>query len=205
MIQKAYSMIRRVLRRIFWLINPSFNYLGIALVVFFSPLYSNIEAGQIKDTPANARPFDLRACLELKITYTPVVHLGDAINFTLTLQNVCRHTIQFSLGGEPPHDVIVTTHTRVQIWRWLEKLTKSTDERFVTVILPTLEIVELEANATRQFIVEWNLLDVHGKPVRADEYLVQGTILHIGEVQMKDDKEEIIVLKTKPRLLTISP
>ncbi len=124
-------------------------------------------AQQSPETPA-VEPLPI--LFELRLDVPAEARLGGTLPLKLRLKNRIGLPITLPLGGDPPHDFVVTNAEGSEVWRW-------TFGKVVTLLLVLKplaggEEIELEG--------QWSLANNEGEPVPPGTYSVRGTV-HAGD------------------------
>lgn len=91
---------------------------------------------------------------------------GDTVSMKLKLRSTRHETVQFSMGGRPAHDFVVTTSDGEEVWNW----------QCAKIILFPLDRRILEPGEELEFTGEWEQVDNRGKPVPPGTYLIRGVL-----------------------------
>ena len=107
----------------------------------------------------------LRA-IEYSLDMADQASYGEAVGMTLTLRNVSDEPVNFSTGGRPPHDFVISTAEGEQVWHW----------KCGKIIQQPLDSQTLEPGEELEFTGEWEQVDNRGEPVPPGAYLVRGVL-----------------------------
>ena len=91
---------------------------------------------------------------------------GDTVSMKLKLRNTRHEPVQFSMGGRPAHDFVITTADGEEVWNW----------QCAKIILFPLDRKILEPGEELEFTGEWEQVDNRGKPVPPGTYLIRGVL-----------------------------
>ena len=94
------------------------------------------------------------------------VPYGEAVQLKLTLRNVSDEPVNFSTGGNPPHDFIISTPEGEQVWHW----------KCGKIIQQPLDGQTLQPGEEMGFTGEWEQVDNRGEPVPPGSYLVRSVL-----------------------------
>jgi hypothetical protein len=104
--------------------------------------------------------------LALRLAAPDEARSGEVIRFRLTVRNARRGTIDQPLGGQPPHDFIVSRPDGAALWRWSKG----------QVVQDVLEMRTLRPGQELVFEAEWNQRDDEGRPLPPGTYEVRAVL-----------------------------
>mgnify|MGYP001822729006 CR=1 FL=1 len=140
----------------------------------FVPAHSHPEAAAMDSVTATLRAPETTAS-------------GVPVALTLVVENTGSEPAVLYVTGRPPAvDVRVEDAEGRLVWRRLEGETVSM----------VLQVLRLAPGERREFDVEWDQRDEHGRPVPPGLYRVRGALLTEGGGSLTTDPE---VLRIEPR------
>jgi hypothetical protein len=123
--------------------------------------------------------------LALRLEVPEETRSGWSIHLKLTVRNASTRTIDQPLGGQPPHDFVVTRTDGKELWRWSKG----------HVVQDVLESKTLRPGQELVFEADWNQHDDAGRPLPPGTYEVRALL--------KTDPPER--LETSAKRLVIKP
>ena len=109
-----------------------------------------------------------------KVTY------GESVPLRLTLQNVGDERAAYVIGGKPYHDFVITTPDGDGVWNW----------NCAKVGPDVLYGSYLKPGEEREYVGEWQQVNIRGEPVSPGIYLVHG-VLETGAIDAPTSESDI--------------
>lgn len=116
--------------------------------------------------PVSQADEHLLQSLSFRVEVNPQVEVGELVPLKLTVENVSDQPVTLYLGGEPPHDFVLTTPEGTEVWHSLCK----------QIVLTVLGIKTLVPAEKLEFTAEWDQVYNNGDPVPPGAYLVRGVL-----------------------------
>ena len=126
--------------------------------------------------------------LEVSMEVPTQATYGKTVPLKLTLRNVGDKSVAFLQGGKPYHDFVITTSDGKAVWYW-----GCAQYRFDVLGFG----VNLEPGEEKEFVEEWQQVNISGEPVSPGVYLVHG-VLETGAIEVL---WRSFTIETKPHRL----